>query len=111
MERLRTYAWPGNVREVENCARFLLCTRAGTLVDVEHLPLLTEWTPGAARLEAFERAWVEESLTEHEGNIAAAARASGASQPLAASRRTLAYGQPIPRYSWCAPRPGLSARG
>lgn len=95
MDRLLTYAWPGNVREVENCARFLLCTRAGTRVDAEHLPLLTEWEPGAARreaqresresfqvakrrvVEAFERAWVEESLTTHEGNIAAAARASG----------------------------------
>ena len=95
MERLLTYAWPGNVREVENCARFLLCTRAGTRVEVEHLPLLTEWEPGATRrqtqlpsresfqtakrrvVEAFEREWVEQSLTVHDGNIAAAARASG----------------------------------
>ncbi|MBZ4423239.1 sigma 54-interacting transcriptional regulator [Myxococcus sp. RHSTA-1-4] len=95
MERLLTYSWPGNVREVENCARFLLCTRAGTRVEVEHLPLLTELPGGRGRVEAqrqaresfqaakrrvveaFEKAWVEESLVEHEGNIAAAARASG----------------------------------
>ncbi|WP_163998204.1 sigma 54-interacting transcriptional regulator [Pyxidicoccus caerfyrddinensis] len=96
LERLLTYSWPGNVREVENCARFLLCTRPGRRVEVEHLPLLSEVMPSsAARLEAqrqsresfqaakrrvveaFEKAWVEESLTEHEGNIAAAARASG----------------------------------
>lgn len=95
LERLLTYAWPGNVREVENCAQFLLCTRAGTRVEVEHLPLLEEPWGGGGRqqaqrrsrvsfkeakrrvVDAFEKAWVEESLVEHEGNIAAAARASG----------------------------------
>lgn len=95
LERLLAYSWPGNVREVENCARFLLCTRAGMRVEVEHLPLLAEVPRGPVReeaarssresfqaakrrvVEAFEKAWVEESLTEHSGNIAAAARASG----------------------------------
>lgn len=96
-ERLRTYPWPGNVRELENCARFLLCTRGGSRVEVEDLPLLPEPKPEArpepsprsapARepfqeakrrvVDAFERAYLEQSLVEHDGNIAAAARASG----------------------------------
>ncbi|MFY2562729.1 sigma 54-interacting transcriptional regulator [Corallococcus terminator] len=93
--RLMTYAWPGNIRELENCARYLLCTRAGTCVDEEDLPLLEESTPRGHReprssasresfqvakrrvVEAFEKAWLEGSLVEHGGNIAAAARASG----------------------------------
>ncbi|MBJ6764129.1 sigma-54-dependent Fis family transcriptional regulator [Myxococcaceae bacterium JPH2] len=97
LERLRTYSWPGNVRELENCARCLLCTRAGSRVDEGDLPLLPQAraTPemeprprsSAQRepfheakrkvVDAFERAYVEESLVEHAGNIAAAARASG----------------------------------
>jgi len=89
-DRLLYYDWPGNVRELENCARFLLCTRAGAEVQVADLPLLqvrreshrphhAETFQAAKRrvVEAFERAYLQESLLEHNGNIAAAARASG----------------------------------
>ncbi|RKH44858.1 sigma 54-interacting transcriptional regulator [Corallococcus llansteffanensis] len=96
LERLYTYPWPGNVRELENCARFLLCAHGGARVDVSDLPLLPEprrepppadavvpaWREPfqeAKRrvVEAFERAYLQESLVAHAGNIAAAARASG----------------------------------
>jgi DNA-binding NtrC family response regulator len=96
LERLRSYPWPGNVRELENCARYLLCTQSGARVEVENLPLLPELEFGQAAapfrqvpsresfqqakrrvLNAFEREYLEQSLDDHHGNIAAAARASG----------------------------------
>jgi DNA-binding NtrC family response regulator len=87
---LIAYDWPGNVRELENCVRFLLCTRAGGEVRACDLPLLpvqsepsvqprTETFKAAKHrvVTAFERAYVQESLLAHKGNIAAAAKASG----------------------------------
>ncbi len=92
--RLWTYEWPGNVRELENCARYLLCTHSGSVVQEHELPLIHELGPSpvatiprlpgetfqAAKrrvVSEFERQYVETSLHAHDGNISAAARASG----------------------------------
>jgi len=94
--RLVSYSWPGNMRELENCARCLICTRGGRVVDADDLPLIDfpapqEADPGpegevwdeqfqvAKRrlVRTFERDYVERSLRRHAGNISAAARASG----------------------------------
>lgn len=100
-QRLEAYAWPGNVRELENCARYLLCAYAGEVVGVEQLPLLalgeesvlrseqvTSWPVAEQPLghfnerkrevvQAFERSYLREALARHNGNVSAAARASG----------------------------------
>jgi two-component system, NtrC family, response regulator GlrR len=92
--RLFAYSWPGNVRELENCARYLLCTRPGSTIHVGDLPLLSESEDDAIPalvstsdeplqkakrriVEAFERQYLERALSRSNGNIAAAARASG----------------------------------
>jgi DNA-binding NtrC family response regulator len=94
LQRLLSYEWPGNVRELENCVRYLICTREGGAVEAGDLPLLGEHLipdspslvlpPGetfqAAKrrlVAAFERQYLETLLRAHNGNIAAAARASG----------------------------------
>jgi DNA-binding NtrC family response regulator len=94
LQRLRSYDWPGNVRELENCVRYLICTRGGCIIEAADLPLLDEraaseplplaLTQGETfqatkrrMVATFERQYIEALLQAHDGNIAAAARASG----------------------------------
>jgi len=84
---LRRNAWPGNVRELRNyLERFLLlqdvfdlgaapAAEAGAeQTDLSTLP----YADARARaLADFERAYVEEVLRRHEGNVSRAADAAG----------------------------------
>ncbi|MEL6198319.1 MAG: sigma 54-interacting transcriptional regulator, partial [Pseudomonadota bacterium] len=90
---LRAHRWPGNVRELANLAeRAVVRARRGSveiagLLDGPSGPPISP--PAGAqsglreRLEAYERALLEEALTTHGGNIAAVMEA------LALPRRTL----------------------
>ena len=91
--RLHAHAWPGNIRELENCIEgaVVLCT--GDIIDLPDLPLPAEGGPAAAtrgkasgrpavelgRLTwgEMERLYIEAVLAEHAGNRSAAARAMG----------------------------------
>ena len=93
--RLMSYQWPGNIRELENCVKFLTCLQLTRPVDPYDLPLLDdeprpEIPPLDVLVESgsfkavkrdlvvqFERAYLENALRRSGGNIAAAARASG----------------------------------
>jgi DNA-binding NtrC family response regulator len=93
--RLETYAWHGNIRELENCVRYLTCLQLNRAVEPEDLPLLdvegekqatqeqsglTEQSFREAKRELvnrFERIYLEDALRKSNGNIAQAARASG----------------------------------
>jgi DNA-binding NtrC family response regulator len=84
--RLRDYAWPGNVREIENLVRHLTCVHPGALIDAAELPLLGESAgelPGSFKrakstlVAEFERKFLEDALAAAGGNIARAARSSG----------------------------------
>ena len=40
MQKLKTYAWPGNIRELENCVNYLTCCQLNRIAEVNDLPLL-----------------------------------------------------------------------
>src|ERR1700761_6715597 len=96
-QRLIAYAWPGNVRQLENVLERLLVLSSGDLITVEDLP--EEFAPPPASkailwptlpeegisLEAIERDLISRALEKFEGNQTQAARY------LDISRRTLIY--------------------
>ena len=93
-KKLETYNWPGNIRELENCVRYLTCLQLNREVELSDLPLLdaeaeeddwgevslTDQSFREAKKELvsrFERIYLEDALRKSNGNIARAARASG----------------------------------
>ena len=84
--RMERYRWPGNIRELENCIRYLTCIQLSRDVEPGDLPLLGPADPPAAAtfcqakrevVDRFERERLEEALRRSDGNIAQAARAEG----------------------------------
>lgn len=88
-DALHRYNWPGNIRELENCIRYLTCLGLNRMVDVTDLPLLPRARVSSSRVlrlfqreknetvDRFEREYLEEALRQADGNIARAARTSG----------------------------------
>ncbi len=89
--RLRHYAWPGNIRELKNLVQRLLILGSGGEVQVEevgaalmHAPAVIEAAPlGRFDLplrearEQFERAYFEYQLRQSDGSIGKVAKQSG----------------------------------
>jgi two-component system, NtrC family, response regulator GlrR len=88
------YGWPGNVRELENLIhrRFLLCEGERFTVSAEHLlttpgssaahlqvaPLTTSFAKAKAHAIAqFERTYLQQALSEADGNVTLAALRCG----------------------------------
>lgn len=96
-QRLISYRWPGNVRQLENVLERLLVLSSTDLITIEDLPEeLTQTTSNAAllwpdlpeegiSLEATERELISRALEKFSGNQTQAARY------LDISRRTLIY--------------------
>jgi two-component system NtrC family response regulator len=83
---LNKHAWPGNIRELENCIRRAVIMAEGRRVTARDLEL----TPAAAGVnattlkearEAVERQMIQQALRKHGGKIAPAAVELGLSRP------------------------------
>ena len=96
VRKLETYAWPGNIRELHNAVHRAALRASGAEILPRHLTLGDERLPpestfdsdrtfGAENfrdgkrhaIESFERAYVEELLHAHRGNMTRAAREAG----------------------------------
>jgi DNA-binding NtrC family response regulator len=91
LARLAAYAFPGNVRELENKIHQAMVIAAGAQIEEDDLSLPASAAVRGARvdvarpfreikqetIDAFERAYLTELLRVHKGNLAQAARAAG----------------------------------
>jgi DNA-binding NtrC family response regulator len=87
---LKSYHWPGNVRELQNAVRRAVAMTRSATADVEDLPddivaaagrccRRRRATTGffaqrAAHVARFERQFLTDLLTRHQGDVSAAAR-------------------------------------
>jgi transcriptional regulator with GAF, ATPase, and Fis domain len=78
---IRRYAWPGNVRQLENRLKRAVVLADGPAVTPEDLDLQTEdledILPLADALERFRRRYIDEALERNGGNRAKTARELG----------------------------------
>lgn len=85
---LKTHPWPGNVRELENVIERLVALCNGQQIDVEDLPSdICRSGPKSEKMrqmklynqakEEFERQYILAALADHNGNVSAAAEATG----------------------------------
>ena len=85
-ERMLSYAWPGNVRQLENEVRRMLLLGGFELTLSDLSPSLREAAAGPVpqslreKLDALERNLVLEALEQHRGNRTRAAEALGVSR-------------------------------
>jgi transcriptional regulator with PAS, ATPase and Fis domain len=90
LDFMKRYAWPGNLRELENSIERAVVLTSGRQIEVAHLPFhLRELGPIEVATEEgflsakervialFEREAVARFLTEARGNISAAAKRAG----------------------------------
>jgi DNA-binding NtrC family response regulator len=94
MESLKKYAWPGNIRELENVIERAYVLSTAHMLTKEHFPREIVGTePGAVEVpvdsslslsevrrravEVAEKAYLRELLTETEGRVHAASAAAG----------------------------------
>ncbi|MGE3286823.1 MAG: sigma-54-dependent Fis family transcriptional regulator [Pseudonocardia sp.] len=79
---LARHAWPGNVRELNAAIGAALARRRGSVLTSVDLPasVLSAGRTGLSRIEAIERAAIQQALVESGGNKSAAAAALGMSR-------------------------------
>ena len=94
MERLSSYSWPGNARQLENEIKRLVASVRGKTIAEEHLDLAVEGAKAISPestvlhkgktinevIEAIEHRMIEEALARTSGNKAKAAQALGLSR-------------------------------
>jgi len=80
LSALMDYAWPGNVRQLENAIRFALVKCTGEVIEPEHLPseiVRERSAPVSRRTRGLSREKVEQALAAAGGNKVRAAKLLG----------------------------------
>jgi sigma-54 dependent transcriptional regulator, acetoin dehydrogenase operon transcriptional activator AcoR len=80
---LRTYPWPGNVRQLQNVLRRVLLVHSRPDIDVETLPreiLLRSTEPRLGLIEQLEGEAILRTLESTDGNVSKAAQLMGLSR-------------------------------
>ena len=101
LEALCHYAWPGNIRELENVLRQVVVMTDAPTIEPEDLPIplhpqrgTLQATPckqaKAKVIAQFEQAYITELLRVHQGNVTQAARE--------AQKERRAFGRLIKKY-------------
>jgi two-component system NtrC family response regulator len=85
LEAMAAYAWPGNIRELENAVQRAVIMARGRLIGPEDLGIDVAMTPAVTSLKEArgqrEREVLVEALTRTRGNISHAAMELGVSRP------------------------------
>ena len=86
IQALSEYAWPGNIRELQNVIQQLAVLNDKPLIEPEDLPISVHATPPPSALDfrgakaqaiaAFERNYLEKLLQLSQGNVTRAAKAA-----------------------------------
>lgn len=79
MDRLRAYAWPGNIRELQNAVERALLVCDHSEIGPEHLDLRPLTAVSGGDLAAIEQQHILDTLSQSEGNRSEAARRLGIS--------------------------------
>jgi two-component system, NtrC family, response regulator GlrR len=90
LRKLECYSWPGNVRELFSIVQRAVLCCTGRQILPEHILVQSIPLPARERgpdynfreakrhaVENFERSYIGELLTKHQGNVSRAARAAG----------------------------------
>jgi DNA-binding NtrC family response regulator len=103
LQRLESHDWPGNVRELLNVIQRAIVFSHGSRIEGSDIALSKEVvqprrqdfrTAREETLESFERAYIEELLRRHQGNITHAA--------LDAGKERRAFGRLVKKYGFRA---------
>jgi len=87
VQRLRSYSWPGNIRELKNTVERIVIMSSKVAVTVDDLPELGAATEAFASsfrfqsfkqaTDAYQREFINHKLATHNGNVAKAADEMG----------------------------------
>ncbi len=93
LERLETYDWPGNIRELRHAVERATILAGGERLEAGDFPFLMgeRYSQASETLEGIERQAIKKALTLHQGNISHAASALGLTRP-ALYRRMAKHG-------------------
>lgn len=87
IEKLRSYHWPGNIRELQHAIEKAVILCEGSIIRPKDIMVKQTWKPQSAnmvpRLEDVERQAIETAILQNNGNLTAAA------EQLQISRQTL----------------------